>query len=190
MGMFDYLKIKVPLEFPDEIKKLKTSDFVWQTKSLDNSLSEYTIDIDGSLKELVIDGTWKAIPEEHRTSPWNVANFEESNRYEKTVDFHGILKFHCFEEYDNEYDFWIDYDAFFIYGKLDKIKLTEYKKQRSTKDYLNNYLSKKQEESKKYKNKIKKIIGWNFTLKKISKIFYNLSIYCSNVQYYIMRNLI
>lgn len=190
MGMFDYIKVKVPLEFPDEIKKLKTSEFIWQTKSLDNCLSEYIIGEDNCLKEVVVDGVWKKVPEKNRTSPWNVADFEETNRYEKIIDFHGILKFYCFEEYNNDYDFWLDYEAYFIYGKLDKIKLTEYKKQKSTRGYLDNYLKKKEMESKKIKNKIKKIIGWNFIFRKISKFFYILSSYCSHIQYYILRHMI
>jgi hypothetical protein len=186
MGMFDYVKIKVDLDFPDEIKLLKKSDFEWQTKSLDNCLNYYIIDSDKTLKEEVIEGNWKEIPENERTSPWRVADFEETNRYEKTIDYHGVLKFYCFEQLDDDYDFWLDYDAFFVYGKLDKVVLTEFKKQKSTRQYLNNYIKSKEEKN----NIIKKIIGWKLFWRFLERSIYKICNVLSKIRYFIITKFI
>jgi hypothetical protein len=90
MGMFDYIKIdQILLPCIGNIKSDLFENEFWQTKSLYNCLSTFTIKKDGLLEETL---TKESI---------------------KIDDFHGIISF-----YTDVDDIWFQFDAKFTEGKL------------------------------------------------------------------------
>lgn len=91
MGMFDNLKCEYPL--PDSV----VQDEIFQTKSLECLLVDYTITADGFLKD-----------------------------EKEQLDFHGDIIFYTFTGSREENDYqWFEYSARFTEGKLQKIEKIE-----------------------------------------------------------------
>ncbi len=77
MGMYDSIQVKKDLEIPEEVKNLydwKNHNF--QTKDLDNCLSDYIINEYNELVEVIIDRKYIPYTEEERKNPdikpWNL----------------------------------------------------------------------------------------------------------------------
>jgi len=111
--MFDTLHINSSLlPESDEVKVLlKDSDY--QTKSLDNELTEIYINDDGSLTKMNY----------HYEMNENVGHglFNSIKRIDDglvTLDYTGIINFYTNVKQN---DSWYEYNATFINGKLDKI---------------------------------------------------------------------
>jgi hypothetical protein len=192
MGMFDSIKIKRKLPLSKELKDLNINwDKVsFQTKALENYMGHYFIDKRGYLFEEVVEGDWIPVPEDQRDVPWHVADFEEKKRYNKKIDFHGVLKFYAYEELNDKEDFWVDFAAYFIYGKLDKIELLEFKRTESNKFSIEEWQKEHNEEQKKLWNRIKKVlrkIGWEKFWNIVAKLLYKFSGFIQKIQYYITR---
>jgi hypothetical protein len=68
MGMFDQLKCEKELPLNDELKSLnvKWNEVIFQTKDLDNCLSNYRITTDGELVEDVVEKEYTYYTEEER----------------------------------------------------------------------------------------------------------------------------
>lgn len=157
MGMFDEIIVKQHLSIPDEIKHLDIdwSNHKFQTKDLDNCLSEYVISEDGYLYEHIIEREYIPFTEAERkdkelVKPWDIWKdvIEKGSHNKKIEDFHGTIMFYAFEELDDQNDFWLDYKAYFVYGKLDKIELIEFKTQHSRKESLEEWKDKIAQEQK------------------------------------------
>ena len=137
MGMFDYIKInldKLPIT-EKERELLEGKDF--QTKDLDNTLSEYRITDDNFLEEY--HWVWEQIPEHEipslpkRTSKKKKSLSElvqELNRnrkkreigWEKVEDVHKDIFFYKgFTPHDSKNYEVIEFKARFSYGILDSI---------------------------------------------------------------------
>lgn len=130
MGMFDNIICSYPLPLTDELKALNIAweeqDF--QTKCLDCSMAVYKITVDGSLLEEVVEREYVLYTEEERKTAsvksWNMyKEVIEKNRYHKPIAHHGTVTFYTSVAYTEEQDFWVEFVAYFVYGKLDKIEL-------------------------------------------------------------------
>lgn len=194
MGMFDNIIIKQNLPLPEELKKLSTDwkNYSFQTKDLDNCLLDFWISEEGELFEHVVERDYIPYSEEERKdkkiSPWNMwKEVIEKNTYDKKINHHGVLKFYTYDEYDKETDYWVEFNAYFVYGKLDKFELLEFSLDKERK-----IQNKKWEEEYKRKLKhpityIKKYSGWNWIWKKIGRIIYFFQNVLSDIQYFINR---
>ena len=124
--MYDSIDCKYPLPMPDDPKGY-TGSFGFQTKDLESGLDIYIIDKDG---QLFI---------EQRESEWidgdpNGKNFLEKSGYAKTVktwleplNNTCTVQFYDYCHSNNtDYDYWIVYDAVFINGKVNSIKLVNF----------------------------------------------------------------
>lgn len=182
MGMFDYIKIKKELPLDDKLKSynLNWDEVEFQTKSLENCMNQYTIDEDGFLFLQKIDGVWVQIPENERTNKWDFGYFEEKSRTLEKIDFHGIIKFYCVEDLkDSNEQLWADFDAYFIYGKLDKLILVS--SQTYITKSLDDFLKKQEIENKKPINVFKKYIKWREFCRLLSRTFYKISNFFSKM---------
>jgi hypothetical protein len=194
MGMYDSIKVKTNLPLNDELKSynLNWESIEFQTKDLDNCLLEYILDENGQLLEEVVEREYIRYTEEelkNKVKPWSLfKDVKEISRTTKKLDFHGVLNFYCVENINDKEQIWVDFEAFFIYGKLDKLLLKKFEKH-EIKTYGDWFETQKQE-NKKLKNKIKKIIGWKFFWMKISKLCYFLSNLFSKIQMYIFKNIV
>ena len=131
--MFDSIKCLYPLPLTHEYLKdfkIDWANTTFQTKNLDNSLSLYYIDKEGLLFEEVIEHEYVPYSEEEMKTikPWNMyKDVIEKNKYTKQINYHGIINFYDILDYSKEENLWVEFNAYFVYGKVDKIDLAEAK---------------------------------------------------------------
>lgn len=124
MGMFDYISVKDKLPTNDDIDASGIDlygDF-FQTKDLENIMSTYYIE--GGILHV----------EKYRTAEWiddadrfTGGYIDRKDSYIEPFDYHGKINFYNSIDKDG-YDHWIEYDAYFIHGKLEKFELVKYTK--------------------------------------------------------------
>jgi hypothetical protein len=180
MGMYDTIKIKKALPLPEEVKHLNLNwlEIEYQTKNFDNCLSEFVLTENGELFEILVEREYVEWSNEEKKTAPKFSFFKdiiEKKREEKKLNYHGVVRFYCYERFDEENDFFIDYDAFFIYGKLDKIEIAKFEKYKASRNNMHNLFL----EHNKFKNKLKrsaaKYSGWNWFWKSVTKLLYNTS---------------
>jgi len=197
MGMYDTLKVKKQLPLPEEVKSLdiKWTEIEYQTKSFDNTLSEYTISEDGKLREIIIEREYIPYTEEEKKAKkiksWPLfKDVIEKSKEEKELNHHGVVRFYCYERFDEDNDFFIDYDAYFTYGKLDKIEIAEFKKFEVERDRLDNLFA----EHKKFKNRAKRFVakytGWNWFWGKVARVLLLIISCIEKIRVFIYRFLL
>ena len=195
MGMFDSIKVKAKLPLNDELKSynLKWEEIEFQTKDLDNCLCEYILDENGFLFEEVIEREYIPYTKEEREDktikPWNIyKDVKELSRTTKKLDYHGVLNFYCVEDISEKERLFVDFEAFFIYGKMDKLLLKTFEKN-EIKPYTD-WIEKQKLEDKKLINKIKKLIRWKFFWIKVANLFSYISGFFSKIQMLIFKYVI
>jgi hypothetical protein len=195
MGMYDSIKVKRDLPLPEEVKHL---DINWkeiehQTKSFDNCLSEYVIEEDGSLFETVIEREYIAWTDEERKKQkpktWQLFKDVIIKKQELVPqdNFHGTVRFYCYEKFDEDNDFFIDYDAFYTYGKLDKISLVEFGKYKNNAKDIIERMQKEQSGVKRVLRIVKKYTGWSWCCWRISRILLSVSRCLDRVRIFIYK---
>lgn len=111
MGMFDEIRIELPL--PDNTP---VSDDWYQTKSFDNTLSQYVLTANGELYREEWDRKW-----EEDTDAFFGGRFkriEKSYRREYLTNYHGDIRFYSSTPVGRT---WRDYYARFTNGKLQEM---------------------------------------------------------------------
>ena len=114
MGMFDTVR------FENDIPDPELRDREWQTKSLENTLTDYRISSDGELFE-------KRTETRHREDPdsWLGWKAEVIREWEEKVDFHGVIEAYTDVKLEDGHTRWITYSAYFTYGKLTSFERAE-----------------------------------------------------------------
>ncbi|MEY5134931.1 MAG: hypothetical protein RL709_632, partial [Pseudomonadota bacterium] len=191
---------KKELPLNEELKTLpiKWDEVGFQTKDLENCLLHYTISEDGRLLEHIEEREYVHYTEEERKQkgrkPWDLyKDVIIKNKYDKEVNHHGVVNFYTSVDYTDNEEFWVEFNAYFIYGKLDRIELFKCDKQKSRTVYNQEWEEKRKVEEQKLWNRTKKIlryIGWGWFWNKMSKYCYNLSRVFSKIQTLIIRNLL
>ena len=110
MGMFDRIVLdkEVAVPIPEEMTQFK--DIEYQTKSLDCTLSTYSIESDKRL--YLIDREYDS---------------ESSKKEKKLIDYHGVINFGAYETTDL-IDYSVDFEAKFTDGVLQNIRLIKFQK--------------------------------------------------------------
>jgi hypothetical protein len=166
MGMFDTIFVRSELPLTEELSKLdiKWNEVDYQTKSLENCMSTYEITTDGDL--VTFNDAW-----------WDDNSVKRDS---VKVPCHGKILFYNYFEDVAGHDWFIDFNAFFSYGKLDKIELENVDKtpvqvrlaQRSLWEH------EAEERKKKFSYKLKKCLtnipGYKFILRKLGKWAHSL----------------
>jgi hypothetical protein len=196
MGMFSYIKCKRELPLTDELKNLsvKWDETQFQTKDLDNCLETYIISEDGELLEEVIKYEYTYYTEEEKKhkdhKPWNIVKDQKVVKQEtKKVDFHGKIVFYETLDLNDEESIWVDFDAYFIYGKLDKLELVKVEKYENRKIKMNEYWETYESKQNSFSYKLKKYSGWFWFWKKVGILCYEISSFFSKINYFIIRNI-
>lgn len=200
MGMFDTIFCQKELPLNEELKALsiKWNEFPFQTKDLDNSLSNYKITEEGLLVEEVTEGEYISFTEEELKSKYRKSwecykEFVVTNKHDKKIEHHGVVNFYSDVDYTDEEELWVEFNAYFVYGKLDKIELKECRKEKSSAVYHNEWKTKRAEEAKKPWNKLKKslsYIGWYWIWRNVGFFCYSLSRFFSDAQMFVIRNML
>ena len=197
MGMFDDIKCKKELPLSEELKTLqiKWDEVGFQTKDLENCLLHYTISEDGRLLENKQEREYTHYTEEERKQkgrkPWGLyKNVIIKNEYDEEVSHHGVINFYTNVDYTDNEEFWVEFNAYFIYGKLDRIELFKCDKQKSRAVYHKEWEEKRKLEERKLWNRTKKFLnyfGWAKFWRKVSFLCYKTSQLFSNIQMFIVR---
>jgi len=197
MGMFSYIKCKRELPLTDELKNLsvKWDETQFQTKDLDNCLETYIISEDGELLEEVIEYEYTYYTEEEKKhkdhKPWNIVKDQKVVKQEtKKVDFHGKIVFYETLDLNDEESIWVDFDAYFVYGKLDKLELAKVEKYENHKIKMDEYWKTYESKQNSFSYKLKKYSGWFWLWKKIEKGCYSMSRFFDTIRYSIIRNIL
>lgn len=196
--MYDEIVVKQQLPLPDEIKHLDINwnEYVFQTKDLDNCLSEYIIE-DNQLYEKHIERKYVEYTEEEKKQRKKQKQFypvwkdviEVSSEIKPIEDFHGTLVFYAFEKFSETEDFWLDFKAYFVYGKLDKIDLLEFKRQKSNsssesiKDLIAQHQKCPWTKFKKYAS----YFGWRWCWRQIASSLHAVSSLCESARTFVIR---
>lgn len=181
MGMFDYLRVKKEIPLPEDLKSLKLNwkNLEFQTKDLDNCLLEYFIDEEGHLFEVDVEREYVPFTEEEKkqnkkSGKWHLwKDVIEKSKTNKKINFHGKIKFYTYETLNENEDFCLDYDAYFVYGKLDKIELVKFEKLESRKKSLEKFFKEIEEKENTFSRRLKKKmrrLGWDFFWKRVAKL--------------------
>lgn len=195
--MFDSIIVKQNLPIPEEIKDLKDwKNYQFQTKDLDNCLLDYWISEDGELFEHIVEREYVPYTKEEKKKlkKWILWKdvIEKGSRDEK-INHHGTLTFYTYDEIDEDTNFWVEFKAYFVYGKLDKIEFVEFKLDKDRK--INN---KKWEEEHKKRAKhpwnvfkhYASYLGWRWFWRKVSNLLYRLSNAISRLQMFVNRYIV
>jgi hypothetical protein len=197
MGMFSYIKCKKELPLTDDLKGLsvKWNETQFQTKDLDNCLETYIISDDGELLEEVIEYDYTYYTEEEKKQkdhkPWNIVKDQKIIKQEtKKADFHGKITFYETLDLNEQESIWVDFEAYFVYGKLDKLELAKVEKYENRKIKMDEYWKTYESKQNKLSYKLKKYSGWFWLWKKIEKCCYSMSRFFDIIRYFIIRNIL
>ena len=197
--MFDYINCEATLPVPNELKdsniNWKRVDF--QTKDLDCCMSYYVITHNGFLDEIVTEYDYIPFSEgETPPNPWTLyKQVNEKNKYTKPINHHGKIKFYsvveCLDSKDFEYI--VEYLAYFIYGHLDKIDLIECKKISSQSYNMEEWRKKRDLENKLFKNKVKRFLGclgWFWFWRQINHVLYVFEQTVSSIRMFVIKKML
>ncbi len=138
MGMFDYISVADKLPVSKEMKQegFDKNAFVYQTKSLENCMSNYIIQ---GKKLFRIEGKQRL-------------GEEATLIHLKT--FHGVINFYTGETIGN-FKYWIEYEASFTKGKLTSLKLVKFTKEDDSANIksFNEYIAKLEADRKLWRNR-------------------------------------
>ena len=198
--MFDDIICEKELPLTEELKALpiKWGEVNFQTKDLDNCLIKYRIAENGVLLEHVVEREFVHYTEEEKKQkgrkPWDLyKDVIIKNEYTKEINHHGVINFYGDVSCNAEEDFWVEFNAYFVYGKLDKIELFKCEKQKSRTVYHQEWEEKRKLEEKKLKNRIKEILrrsGWSWLWRKVARVCYRISGVFSKLHMFIIRYLV
>jgi hypothetical protein len=194
MGMYDSITVRVPLPIPEELVPLGLSwgSLEFQTKDLDNCLLNYSISSEGVLLEEVVEREY--IPRPPSVGPragtfW--ADVVEKSRFQKPVPYHGVIGFYTSGVFSEALDFWVEFDAFFIYGKLDKVTLREFKKTPSRALQSREWEERDRERQKSLWNRLKGALrpfGWRYFWSLVGSFLGKVSRLFSSFQLFVYRH--
>ena len=194
MGMFDSIIVKAALPLPKELesKNIDLKNHVFQTKDLENCLLQYFISEDGFLYEEVVEYDYIPYTEEEKKNKnykfWNIwKDVVEKNRYNKKIEHHGTIMFYDSFELSEEKDFWVDYKAYFVYGKLDKIEISNTEVTKSLKLHNKECEAARNEHNNTTLYKLKRYTGYSKACNVLSRYCYKVSRAFSTLQMLLLR---
>ena len=163
MGMYDSIICKYPLPLPEELGELTQTQIqnaTYQTKDLDESLSLFKVCEEGHLWLEKIGGYYEKGDPKAKSIIDRLGKFVQTDstwiRQDRTCTIQFYESFRVSEDQKDELnnDYWLEYEAVFIDGKLNKISILEFSKkdnaERRTREAefkkewksLNNFLNK------------------------------------------------
>ena len=135
MGMFDYINCKCPLPLPSDLGEAKNVNFnelTYQTKDFYNALDQYEIREDGTLWVKNIEREWIQGNPNGKTFSERIGHVKniketwEQRNYTGEVVFYEGIQYSEQANDDWNNDYWIEFKAIFVEGKILKIELVKF----------------------------------------------------------------
>ena len=124
--MYDTIVCEYPLPMPDDPKGYTGSDD-FQTKDFDQSLATYTIDENGQLFILRIEGEWEPGNKDSDSFIGKLGYFKTTKTWQERLNTTITVVFYDYIHSQNtDYDYFIEYEAVFVDGKITSVKLIEF----------------------------------------------------------------
>lgn len=131
--MFDNVTCEYPLPMPEDLGELTQEQIQnanYQTKDLQNGLSRYKIDKDGFLWREKVDGYHEEGDPKAKSMMDRLGRFVETSRtWEREIATRTVDFYEFFEKQEFKNDYWIEYHASFVDGKLYQISLFQFSKE-------------------------------------------------------------
>jgi hypothetical protein len=125
-----------------------------------------------------------------KLKPWEyVKERELVKQVTEKVDYHGTIRFYSNFKLNEEEEIWLDFEAYFIYGKVDKLVLANTEKWKSNNVDVFNLIKEHDELKNTIGYKIKKYSGWLAFWKQASKVFSRASHFFSGLSSFAIRRL-
>lgn len=135
MGLFDHIKCKYPLPLPSDLGEAKDVNFnelTYQTKDFYDGLEQYEIREDGTLWVKNIEREWIQGNPNGKTFSERIGyvknikeTWEQRNYTGEMVFYEGIqYSEQANDDWNNDY--WIEFKAIFVEGKILKIELVKF----------------------------------------------------------------
>lgn len=196
--MFDTIFTRIDLPLNEDLKRLSINwkDVDFQTKDLENALFTYYLNSDKSLTLEVVEREYIEYTEEEKKTakPWSFyKDVKIISKREEDVGHHGTLRFYSSVDIDSEadYEYWVEFIAYFVYGKLDKIELVKCEKTHSNSFMIKEWEERREKEKALPWNRFKYLmghIGWYWFWKRTSKFCYSLHTFFSNIHTLIIKH--
>lgn len=181
MGMFDNISVSDKLPFNDEMVKLGLDKNVYsfQTKDLDCSLATYLIQGSKLFEQKYKENNWV----ESKDSLFG-GHLDRTDPYLVDTQYHGTLKFYHSERVDN-LDCWMEYNATFTHGILEKIELFDFHTTDNTesrKRFEEIFAQSALERSKWYNKYIFDTSPWSKFRKLVCKVLYKFENWSTDIR--------
>jgi hypothetical protein len=183
MGMFDYISVtdKLPTNAEIDASGINLYNEPFQTKDFDNIMAHYYIQ------------RGKLFVQKYRETEWidDVDSFvggyidRKGPYHEEIKDYHGKINFYHIIDKDG-YDHWVEYDAYFTHGNVEKIELVKYKKDSNLeqkKKLEELFKEMKLSRAKWYNKYIFDTEVWYKIRKVLSRMLYSLSKFIDSIRY-------
>lgn len=137
MGMYDKIKCEYALPIPEDLGELTQEHLqntTYQTKDLDNLFGNYKICKDGYLWALKVEGYHLKGDLKAESVCDRIGRFVETEnkwiKIDKTVELYFYEMFYKSEDgkIDFKNDYWIEYKALIIRGKVEEISIDNFEK--------------------------------------------------------------
>ena len=124
--MYDTIICKYPLPMPDDPKGYVGShDF--QTKDLDLALSLFDIDENGQLFIHQHEGEWTEGNKDSKSIFGRIGYFKTTKKWLEQLNTTNTIVFYDYQHSQNtDHDYFIEYEAIFINGKMTSVKLINF----------------------------------------------------------------
>ena len=131
MSLFDTIQFSHKLPLPPDLgeltaEELQSSSF--QTKSLESAMLFYKVDESGQLFRERFEGEWQEGDPKAKSVMSRIGFFTRTKKWFEPENYTGVVNFYeLFQSDNNKNDYWVEYNATFVNGKICKIDLKEYK---------------------------------------------------------------
>lgn len=126
MGMYDTITCKYHLPMPEDPKGY-TGSYDFQTKDLELALGLYEIDENGQLSIHRSEGIWVEGDQNSKSVIGRLAHFKPTKKWVEALNTTTTIIFYDYQHSENtDYDYFIEYEAVFVNGKITSIKLIKF----------------------------------------------------------------
>ena len=132
MGMFDTIQCSDAMPFNDDMAALglNVRDWSFQTKDLNNLMSEYVLQ-DGILYERKYKETKWIEPDPLNKDKWNFGHMDYTDGYLEDTKYHGVINMYDYRQDVMGWDCYIEYAVTFTGGVVTNTELTKFTKEDS-----------------------------------------------------------